>query len=87
MRRKWLGIMLSLGLLTFASCKTGADKYRPPQPPEQYVVPPADDARFSQPIHFPKDKLNQDNRDKDDDEKAPPIRSPGRMGAGNPGGY
>jgi hypothetical protein len=28
--------------------------------PEQYVLPPADDARFSQPVSYPKETLNQE---------------------------
>jgi hypothetical protein len=28
--------------------------------PEQYALPPADDARFTQPVSYPKDVLNQE---------------------------
>jgi hypothetical protein len=49
--------------------------------PEQYALPPADDARFSQPISYPKDVLNQEPI------KAPgPGKLPSQQGPIAPGG-
>jgi hypothetical protein len=78
MRRKWLGgLGLALAFGGAVGCATtrGPDLKTPM--PEQYNLPPADDARFSQPVSFPKEVLNQE-----------PIKAPSPTGkpGGGPGG-
>jgi hypothetical protein len=88
MRKSWLGVqILATGMLVFASCSSGPDKYKPTPQPERIVVPPSDEARFSQPIAYPKNTLNKDNPKKDDDpDGIQPTRASGGRGMGG-GGY
>jgi hypothetical protein len=44
---------------------------KPPPPPPEYVLPPADDARFSQPPAFPDKTLNQGLQKTDTDPLNP----------------
>jgi hypothetical protein len=56
--------------------------------PEQYTLPPVDDARFSNPPSYPKDTLNQDTpklTSKDKDAPKMPSQMP-QMGGGPGGG-
>jgi hypothetical protein len=62
--------------------------------PEQFNVPPGDDSRFSQPISYPKDVLNQEPVKPTSPNKLPGqgpgggMASPGGMGRGvTPGGF
>jgi hypothetical protein len=61
--------------------------------PEQFAVPPAGDARFSQPISYPKDVLNQEPAKPTSPSKLPSqqpggISPAGGMGRGmTPGGF
>jgi hypothetical protein len=58
MRTVWLTLgIAAAAALVLAGCKT-TDPTRPPKPPEEYTVPPAEDARYSQPPRFPKGTLN-----------------------------
>jgi hypothetical protein len=55
--------------------------------PEQYALPPVDDARFSQPVSYPKETLNQEPLKPASNGKLPsqqPAIAPG--GANGPGG-
>jgi hypothetical protein len=56
---RWLGA-LGLGL---AGCATSTPNLKPPVIPEEYAVPPAEDARYSSPTVYPKGLLNQERRD------------------------
>src|SRR5262249_24191230 len=85
--RWWAGLGLllaALGCLT--GCKPTTNQLRPPKPPEEYAIPPEDEARFSQPPEYPKDTLNKDNliRPKDSSSGLPGAGGP--AGAGAPGG-
>jgi hypothetical protein len=55
---------------------------KPPPHPEEYTVPPADDARFSAPIEYPKGTLNQDMIKKPSSDQDGPGGGPSRFGAG-----
>ena len=95
--RKGLG-GLGAALLGLAGCwPTSGPHMKPPPPPPEYVLPPADDARFSQPPVFPEKTLNEGLQKKDtlDDLNSlggmhggPGNRfgGPGAMGAGPGGG-
>lgn len=49
--------------------------------PEQYTLPPTDDSRFSQPMSYPKDVLNQEPI-----KATPPGKLPSQQGPIAPGG-
>jgi hypothetical protein len=60
--------------------------------PEQYTLPPADDSRFTQPVSYPKDVLNQEPVKPASPGKLPSqqgsIAPAGGMGRGStPGGF
>jgi hypothetical protein len=87
-----------VALLLFAGCAmTERQQIKPPTPPEEYVIPPTDDPRFSQPVAYPKGSLNQDMIQKSGDDKAAfPAQGGPTTGAGSrsgrgaglgPGGY
>jgi hypothetical protein len=71
----------------FVGCSTSGPNLRTPFP-ERFVLPPANDPRFSQPISYPKETLNQDQVIKPNPSgsklpsQTPPITQP----TGRPGG-
>jgi hypothetical protein len=79
---------LALTLLGISGCWTTDTHLKPPPRPPEYVLPPPDDARFSEPPNYPDRTLNQGLPKKDDlDLGIPPsMRTPNRFGAGGPGG-
>jgi hypothetical protein len=48
---RWLGTVL----LVVAGCWTTQPEIKPKPHPEEYIVPPPDDPRFSSPVSFPKE--------------------------------
>ncbi|HEY1377603.1 MAG TPA: hypothetical protein VGF55_12460 [Gemmataceae bacterium] len=93
MRTSWLtgaGLAVVLGGALGCSTSRGLDLRTPM--PEQYALPPADDARFSQPVSYPKEVLNQEPVKATPQGKLPsqqPAIAPsGGMGRGmTPGGF
>jgi hypothetical protein len=96
MRRIWMRGLKTVALAGgLVGCATSsAPRLRTPMP-EQYVLPPTDDARFSQPISYPKETLNQEPIKPAAGGKLPsqqpqiaPTGGPGanRLG-GTPGGF
>jgi hypothetical protein len=88
--------MIGSALLGLAGCWTTEPQLKPPPAPEEYVIPPADDPRFSAPPAFPPNTLNQGLPKKDKELLDPNgQKTPGRNfggggmagGAGGPGGY
>jgi hypothetical protein len=84
-----LGIVVILGGL--AGCTQSGPNLRTPAP-EEYSLPPDDDARFSQPIAYPKETLNREPMKATTPGKLPsqqPQIAPGSgaMGRMNPGGF
>jgi hypothetical protein len=77
-----------IALLLMAGCATERPQIKPPTPPEEFIIPPSDDPRFSQPIAYPKGSLNQDMIPKSGDDKAsfPSQSSSPSMGAGSRSG-
>jgi hypothetical protein len=49
---------LGVALVCLFGCTTTDPTRKPPPPVAEYVVPPADDARFSRPPSFPEKYLN-----------------------------
>ena len=86
MRRTWGSFgMLAVLLAALAGCEpTLRQKLRPPKQPEAYNLPPADDTRYTDPIAFPKNTLNQDSTKIAKDAKDAASGAP--AGAGGPGG-
>jgi hypothetical protein len=82
--RDILGLMIlaSLGVL---GCESTRDQVRPPKPQEEFKAPPENDPRYSKPIEYPRETMEQDmllKKAKDAANKMPgPMNSP-RMGPG-----
>jgi hypothetical protein len=53
MSMRWLGLVL----LAWTGCHEAEPRIKPPSHPE-YILPPADDARFSSPPNYPKETLD-----------------------------
>jgi hypothetical protein len=91
MRGTWNGLgTIGAALLCLAGCWTTDAPIKPPPNPEEFVIPPADDPRFSAPPAFPEKSLNQGlpKKDKELLDPANGLRPPGRngLGAGGLGG-
>ncbi len=95
MRRVRLGVQwVGTILVGLAGCHLPENTLKHPLH-EEYVLPPSDDPRFSQPPQFPKEVLDTDlmkKLPKKDDPNAPPkfgASGPGMGGSmgGSPGGY
>jgi hypothetical protein len=75
---RWLGLILS--------CLCGCQAPPSLKPPlhEEYVLPPQDDPRFSQPPTFPKETLDTGMMKKDSPKPGDPMRgaTPPRFGTG-----
>jgi hypothetical protein len=84
---------VSAALLGLAGCWTTDKPPKPTPNPEEFILPPDSEARFSQPPNFPAKSMNENFRSKDRDKEdtAPAgFRGPSRMGSGGmsgPGGY
>ncbi len=50
--------MLLTALVGLTGCTT-YNHLRPPKPPEDFTLPPQNDSRYSMPVEYPKDTLNQ----------------------------
>jgi hypothetical protein len=85
MSMRWLGAVL----LALAGCQGTESNNIKPNLPEEYVLPPSDDSRFSSPPAYPKETLNNGSIKKDSGRPgADQMRGPGRFGAGpGMGGY
>jgi hypothetical protein len=82
MRMRWLGT----ALLVLAGCNT-PDPLKPPTH-EEYILPPANDPRFSNPPVYPKEVLDTEQFKKDKPKPNDPSQGPPHFGAGGPGmGY
>jgi hypothetical protein len=85
-RRTHLRCLLLAALLGLSGCMSTQRKIEQPKRVEEYVVPPTDETRFSSPISFPKDTLNQNLIKKDiGGPPGTPMNGPRGFGAGGPG--
>jgi hypothetical protein len=87
-RKAWSG--LCAALLGLSGCWSTDAQLKPPPPPPEYILPPADDPRFSEPPAFPAKAMNEGQQPKKDADGPGGLRGPGagRMGGGmGPGGY
>ena len=89
MRGTWKGLGLAgAALLALAGCWTTDKPPKPTPNPEEFILPPEGDARFTQPPTFPKKAMDNGffRKDAEKDDNAPgSFRGPNRGGAG--GGY
>jgi hypothetical protein len=89
MRQSWkmLGV-LAIGLVSLAGCRNSEANLKPPPNKEVYVLPPADDPRYSSYPSFPKGTLNQEyvKRDKDRQENTTDSAAKAAMGRFGGGG-
>lgn len=84
MRLRWLWVWNALAAIGgLAGCATSGPNLKTPMP-ERFALPPTDDPRFSEPIAYPKDTLNQDNVIKPTNPKLPSQAPP--LTGGQPGG-
>ncbi len=83
--RDLLGLLL-LGMAAVNGCESRDNYVRPPKPPEEFNAPPANDPRYTGPIEYPREVMEQDpllKRAKEN--KTPnPLNSPRAGGAGGP---
>ena len=77
---QWLGILLA-GL---AGCHAPENTLKHPLR-EEYVLPPTDDPRFSQPPQFPKEVLDTDLMKKQPTKPNDSTGAPPRFGGGSSG--
>jgi hypothetical protein len=87
---RWLAVIL----LSLAGCHNSEPTIKKTLH-EEYVLPPTDDSRFTQPLTYPKGTLDADQFNKQQQQQQQPIRpgdpfrsqpGAGRFGAG-PSGF
>jgi hypothetical protein len=81
-RRNWLW---AVGLAACAGCWTTKPDIKPPKHPEEYVLPPVTETRFSAPPNYPKEASKELGPKKGLDQPGMPPAGGSRFGAG-PGG-
>jgi hypothetical protein len=86
MRTKRVGLgILSAALLSLAGCQAPNTTIKPPLH-EEYILPPAEDSRFSSPPTFPKETLDSSLFKKQMQKPGEQFQGPGgRFGAGSGG--
>jgi hypothetical protein len=65
---RWMRLaLLGLGMVTMASasCQSSNPRFEPPKLREEYILPPQDDPRFSNPPVYPKEAMDAGNLKKD----------------------
>lgn len=73
-------------VVALGGCWSEKQTLRPPPPAECYTLPPADDARFSAPIEYPRGTLNNDLIKKPKGDPMQSTRDMQSSGAGGSGG-
>jgi hypothetical protein len=57
--RDLLGLSAVL-VMALGGCTLTETQLKPPKPPEEFKAPPEDDPRYSRPIEYPKDTMDND---------------------------
>lgn len=84
--RDLLGLS-GLLFIALAGCAlSGSQQVKPPKPPEEFRAPPETDSRYSRPVEYPKETLEQDLLLKKAKDAAKGVPNPMRGGVTNPGG-
>ena len=81
---RWIRDVLGLcGLVlaVAAGCASDRDVVKPPKQPEEFRAPPDSEGRYSRPLEYPKETMDQDPLKKASDKKGPGASRPG-MGNG-----
>jgi hypothetical protein len=81
MRRLRTGLKMLTLALAIIGCAKNQKFVPPPKHPDEYKLPPDQDARFSKPVEYPNNVLNEDKIRKPAD---PDANVPGKNGG--PGG-
>jgi hypothetical protein len=77
---RWLGA----AVFWAAGCWTATPSLKPPPHPEEYLVPPTDEARWSAPLEYPKGSLFKDTiKKKVDQQNGDPFNSQPGPGFGS----
>lgn len=71
--------------LMLAGCWTTEKQLKPPPHPEEAMVPPASDPRFSSPIAYPKEAERDQSIKKPAKDPNDPMGSPSRFGPSGSG--
>ncbi len=75
----WTVLLVALG-----GCALTEKEVKPPHPPEEFRAPPENDPRYSKPIEYPKETMDQDGlmkKAKDPSKNTPgPLNRPGTPG-------
>jgi hypothetical protein len=76
-------IFLGFGMtiLALAGCQNSPPRFTPPTLKEDYILPPQDDPRFSNPPVYPKEVMDVDNMRKDNNPNGK-FGGPGTAGMG-----
>ena len=86
MRGKRAGRTLFSSLLLFSlGCWTTDSQIKPPTFPEELVVPPENDTRFSSPMTYPKEAQRENPLKKAVNDSSGPMGTTPRLGAGSRG--
>jgi hypothetical protein len=87
--RDLLGLSAAL-LLALGGCTLTEQQLKPPKPAEEYNAPPETESRYSKPIEYPKETMDNDVLLKRAKSKGPGTPGPlNKMGAatGRPNGF
>jgi hypothetical protein len=77
-----------LGLVGLWGCESTEQQIRPPKPREEFRAPPEDDLRYSRPMEYPKETMDQDMLMKKARDAAKGVPNRPSMGMpGRPGGF
>ncbi|MFM7149741.1 MAG: hypothetical protein ACKO23_07855 [Gemmataceae bacterium] len=84
--RDFMGLAFCVFGVLVGCTATEKERIRPPKPPEEFNAPPENDPRYSGPIEYPRDVMDQDMLMKKSKEKSSPKNplnsprsAPGRM--------
>src|SRR5262249_42600092 len=83
--RDLVGLMFAAAALVAGCETTQSQVVRPPKLPEEYNAPPANDPRYSGPVEYPREVMEQDPllKKAKDNSKGPPNSMSGGGGAGS----
>jgi hypothetical protein len=87
MRRLWEGLSLILAaVFGMAGCASPNIALKPPKHPEEFKLPPDEEAKYSEPLKYPDGYLNKDDSNKGSNMPGGPNGPPGAGGMGSRGG-
>ncbi|MCY2943325.1 MAG: hypothetical protein WCO91_02465 [Gemmataceae bacterium] len=91
MANKWTKLGMNIGLWALClvmiwGCSNHKDYLKPPPQPEEFRSPPTEEARFSRPVEYPKELLNEDALAKKATKTPIGALKSSKGGSGAPGG-